>query len=98
MSSKFTSRERLSMIVVAGVVAIAIAALALRQHTTTVVQTVEQTSSAVQHKVVADKPDTVKAKSKKRRAKARKSKSAAKKQPVMRQPKPRDYFNAPENE
>lgn len=94
MSNKFTSRERIAMIVVAGVVAIAIAVLALRRNDDAVpVQ--PQTAVAPTHVVVTDKADTTKTKAK-RKSKAGSSKKVKTVSP--KQPKARDYFTAPENE
>lgn len=97
MSNKFTSRERIAMIVVAGVVAIAIAALALQRSNQTV-PVPPQSVQAPTHAVVSDKPDTVKTKTKhrKRKAKAHSSRKSKTKSPMH--PHSRDYFTSPENE
>jgi hypothetical protein len=101
MSGKgsFTSRERIAMIVVAGVVAIAIAALALQRRNAVPVVVEQQSSQTATRKTVKDSVDTIgkAAKHAKKHHKKRAPKAAkpAKPKPT---PKPRDYFTSPENE
>jgi anti-sigma-K factor RskA len=95
MSGKgsFTSRERIAMIVVAGVVAIAIAAIALQRRNETPV-VIEKTAVAqTQRRAVKDSVATKKTAKKS----ARKSRKKREAKPES-QPKPRDYFTSPENE
>lgn len=96
MSNKFTSRERMAMIVVAGVVAITIAALALRQKEPA--QPVPLQTTVTAHKTVADKPDSTKVKQRKHRKHSAKAHTKKNKQTSSLKPKARDYFTAPENE
>ncbi len=97
MSNKFTSRERIAMIVVAGVVAIAIAALAMRRDASEP-QPVAQPAAAVQRTIVADKPDTVTIKAKAKRSHRTKAQAKKTKPKVVRTPKARDYHISPEDE
>ena len=100
--SSFTSRERVAMIVVAGVVAIAIAAIALQRRQSTPV-VVEKTVVQTAKHTVKDSVDSVAKGKHERAAKAKthaskRTKAKAKASKPKPTPKPRDYFTAPENE
>jgi hypothetical protein len=84
------------MIVVAGVVAVAIAALALQQRSS-VPMVVERQSVPAKLNVKDGATDSI-AKTRKHRKRGKRKAKATKAQKPKPTPKPRDYFTSPENE
>lgn len=101
MSGKgtYTSRERIALIVVAGLVIIAITAMVIYSRNDSqpqVQQTVATVTTTSVHDSDVSKPDSA-AKAEKKHKK-RHRKAAEKKAKKKQVPKPRDYFTSPENE